>query len=236
MYRAMLLFTAVLSALAQDSAKDKAIQWMKDNNRWTPDAPIVVGFVKELEEVITGGKDCQWSLGAGLTKAAKPFLLAWHSGQFFAIELTATQATALEIASMSRTMQRQGDARESGPPAEPLATLSAAEIKDAAALAPTQAITGKLSFRRERIQAEDVAIRLSFRRATRGTTSTVEQWHYVAAQLVEAGEIDFQFQGIESDDGPVLVFITLYAVPNPKESTDRKAVSNTVAVVLNIAK
>ena len=235
MNRALVVLAALLAGPAQDSEKEKAVQWMKDNNKWNSDAPIVKGFTAEVEKSIADGTDCRWLLGEGLIKAKKPYLLSWHDGQFFATELTAAQAAALKVEKMSVSMTPQGAARE-GLPAKPLAVLSAADIKDVAALAPDQAITGKIAFKREREQAGDIALRLTFSRVGDGGTTTVDQWHYVKAKLDKDGSLEFKFGETKGSDGPLLVFVTLCAVPDPKSSDGRKAVSNTVAVLVNIAR
>ncbi len=231
MNRAFVLL-ALLVAPAQDSEKDKAIQWIKDNNRWTADAPIVKRVTDDLEVTIKDGSNCRWLLGEGLTKAKKPYLLTWHDGQFFAVEMTAAQAAALKIEKMNIATTPDGDARENGPPAKPIVTLSAPEM--AKTFKPNQEITGKIAFKREREQAGDVALRLSFRRVGDGGATSVDQWHYLTAKLGKEGTLDFKFGDSKVSDGPLLIFITVCEVPDPKSSDGRKAASNTAAVLLDI--
>jgi len=69
----------------------KAILWMKENNKWGPNAPILQSFQKQFDSGI-GKSKVVWEIGRGLTKDGKDYRIECINDNLNIKELTAEEA------------------------------------------------------------------------------------------------------------------------------------------------
>ncbi|QXE88587.1 hypothetical protein KP003_09380 [Geomonas nitrogeniifigens] len=74
-----------------ETACSKAIIWMKENNKWGPNAPIVQSFQKQFDSGI-GKSKVVWEVGKGLTKDGKDYRIECINDNLNIKELTAEEA------------------------------------------------------------------------------------------------------------------------------------------------
>lgn len=80
--------------------KKRAIEWIKNNNKFGPESKIVETFTKILESAISNDEGKIWWLGWGLTKSNKAYQFKWIKGKFHVIELTPAEAKQKGIEEM----------------------------------------------------------------------------------------------------------------------------------------
>jgi len=71
--------------------KKQAMTWLKANNAFGPDHPLVEDLGGTVEKTLKQGKDFTVILGTKLTKSGKATALASHGDEVFALELTPEQ-------------------------------------------------------------------------------------------------------------------------------------------------
>ena len=62
--------------LTKNATYEKALSWIKENNRWGAEAGMVKGFKKELDSAL-GKRKAVWKIGWGLTKSGNAYKLEW---------------------------------------------------------------------------------------------------------------------------------------------------------------
>jgi hypothetical protein len=67
---------AFSAKLSRDANYEKALNWIKDNNKWGRNAPVVTEFTKEIESAI-GKNKAIWEIGWGMTKSGKSYRIEW---------------------------------------------------------------------------------------------------------------------------------------------------------------
>lgn len=70
---------------------EKAANWIKENNKWGPEAGIVKGFLQDLEQAKKKTKST-WEIGWGLTKSHKAYFLELTAVEFTVTELSPEEA------------------------------------------------------------------------------------------------------------------------------------------------
>jgi hypothetical protein len=78
-------------------AAGRLVDWVRANNRWRPDAPIVTGTAVQVDEALPTANGFNLGLGGGLVRSGKPTLVAARTGGFFVFELTPEQARGLDL-------------------------------------------------------------------------------------------------------------------------------------------
>lgn len=70
---------------------EKAATWIRENNKWGPETPIVQGFLKDLEQA-RKKKKAIWEIGWGLTKSKNAYRLELTADDFVVTELPPEEA------------------------------------------------------------------------------------------------------------------------------------------------
>jgi hypothetical protein len=75
--------------------RQKAIAWVKANNKFGESSGIVADFIFLLHEGIRlfSGGPLQFQIGSGLTKDGQGYVLAWRAGKFSSRAMTAAEAS-----------------------------------------------------------------------------------------------------------------------------------------------
>ena len=75
----------------KDRSYEKLLAWIRENNKWGKDAPIVKEFERHLETAI-GGTKASWAVGWGLTKSGKAYEIGWTKKSLSIAELAPEEA------------------------------------------------------------------------------------------------------------------------------------------------
>src|SRR5205823_3198159 len=76
---------------------DRLVGWVRENNRWRPDAEVVADTVRLAEANFPKADGFTLRLGGGLLKSGRPTLLTAQAGGFFVFELTPDQAAGANL-------------------------------------------------------------------------------------------------------------------------------------------
>ncbi len=103
----VLLCTASIS-LADDkpvttTSYEKAAVWMKDNNKWGPEAGIVKAFNQDIEQA-KKKKKTTWEIGWGLTKSRNAYFLQLTADDFTVTEISPEEAAKRGIREMRKEL------------------------------------------------------------------------------------------------------------------------------------
>ena len=79
-------------AEAIEKEKQKALDWMAQNNKWGISSDLFKHFSENLEMIIELDDNAEWLLGWELTKSKTPYYLVWVNGTFIVEEMTVKQA------------------------------------------------------------------------------------------------------------------------------------------------
>ena len=105
--------------------RDAAVNWFAAN---CPSHDARRDLVRGLDETISAGTNCSFSIGAAMTKQHKPFLLHWLAGEFFVFELSSGQAKRLRLPPSTIRHIRGGRSRLAAGASAGVISLEALEL------------------------------------------------------------------------------------------------------------
>ncbi|MFO0915278.1 MAG: hypothetical protein U0795_20115 [Pirellulales bacterium] len=148
------------------------------------DVETVIG--RALQE----GRSCSFTMGAGLIKNRKPYLIYCFDGEFYAFQLTPRQVTRLGLRH-DQMASKTGCHRGLGQPVvDPIVTIDGIEVNHAWALNRELPITGTLRYQAQRPIFEPVAIRVECEPPARGS---IQLCHFLFGLMLLDGAIHFSF-------------------------------------------
>ncbi|MFO0914382.1 MAG: hypothetical protein U0795_15585 [Pirellulales bacterium] len=141
-----------------------------------------------LRRAMQEGRSCSFTLGGGLVRNQKPYLIYCFDGEFYAFQLTPRQAAQLRLGHdqmASATGNRRG---LNQPGVDPVVTIVGVEVDRASALNRQLPITGNLLYQAQRPVFEPVAIRVECEQPARGS---IQLRHYLLSLIQLNGTIRF---------------------------------------------
>jgi hypothetical protein len=191
--------------VSRQEMREQVLTWIKDNNRWGPQAEIVELTAEDLDERLERIDGFLLGVGPDALKSRHATRIAAHPGGVFLVELPDELAQEVPLRERQRVFRPFVKGREQRP-AQARVSLSELTVQDACRH-DGGAVTGSVAFRvLQRSQAE-YALRLTYYHA--GARRTVI-W-YPKERLADEGVLNFSFPPMTSPDfrprGPVLIFV-----------------------------
>jgi hypothetical protein len=223
---------SLMVGLTPKEARQRTVQWIKDQSRSGPDSDLVSDMSRKIEQALDQNKEFLFEIGSGLLASGKPTLLGCRGGTFYVFPLTPEQARHWRIAERSFYFQSVADkGRRQGAPS---VDLSMVKIDQAMNLDGRHHVTGTVRFERKQPTAGTLGIRLSYYHHAQRPMSC----QYLKDGLsADQGSLSFKCSPIKDAVGPVVVFLELCAFtgPGPIKLADGVVVSNTVISLVNVA-
>lgn len=91
---------------ALQSERARAVDKIKEVNRWGPEARIVSDFARNLDEVIQAGVNADILIGWGLTRDGQAYRFHWTNNRFSFDKLSPEEAARQNFVEMSMTVKR----------------------------------------------------------------------------------------------------------------------------------
>jgi hypothetical protein len=138
------LASAEQLAASRKQAMEQMVQWVRVNNRWSPDAEIATKAAAQVAQLPAKVDGLVIAFGGGLLKSQTPTLVSARTGSFFVFELSPEQERAAALKPMGQwilTHSHAPDARR----ATPGVRLSDLRIDEAGAHAPGGRINGSIT-------------------------------------------------------------------------------------------
>lgn len=104
----VVLLGTAFTSFAEDkpvtvTSYEKAATWMKENNKWGPEAGIVKSFNQDLEQA-KKKKKTTWEIGWGLTKSKNAYFLQLTADDFTVTEISPEEAAKRGIREMRKEL------------------------------------------------------------------------------------------------------------------------------------
>jgi hypothetical protein len=219
--------------------RDKAIEWIKRNNKWGIDHSIVNDMTAHIDEQTKDGYNINLFFGKGLLNKDKFQSIHLWSGQFFQFAMTDQQAETMEIGPMA--VQTSTGKRQDKRAATPLFEVSELRFKDShrGSIAGDQKLNGSLKIRAigSTNDKDSYAIRFGYR----GETNVMRFFYLDDHKIAKEGTtIDFNFAPIHEDAkekphvGALPVFCDICTVKESSGELDIQLLSNSVAALLDV--
>jgi len=226
--RSDVLTEAQLRSLRKER-RDQAINWLRENNRWGPAAPIVADTARDLDANLDRMGGFQLHFGSFLLRSNRAAVLAGHPGGFFVFEPTDEQVRALRFRESHRIFIRYHKGTEPRRRATPRARLSGLRIDDR--FSAGRPITGSVVCECEDPGKGNYALRLSFHQNKERITAI----HYLDRPLRRGtGPLPFSFPPLNAlrsrPPGLVVAFMELSS-----EDGETVIESNAVAALVRLA-
>jgi serine/threonine protein kinase len=161
------LATAEVLARQKHEVRDRTVDWLRANNRWRPDHPLVADTAARIDRDLDAAEAFQVVLGPELVKSAKATLLAGRAGALNVFELGPELARDLPVGShgcLVRNYAAGDDLRR----ADPGVLLSDLVLDGAGGLFPERPITGSVAYRVVGRRPDECALRLTYYFGTDG--------------------------------------------------------------------
>jgi serine/threonine protein kinase len=201
------LVTAEESVRQKAAARDRAVDWLRGNNRWGPDHDLSAYLARKIDDDPDGLDGFRVTLGPGLVKSGRPTILAGRAGTLHVFELTPALARDLPIADkgcLVWTYSKSDDARRT----VPRVALSDVTLEGGDALSPGRPWKGSVAYSLRERWAGQFALRLTFYPEGKRHTKLVYHDHLPES---EQGSLPFCFPPWSTSHlitgGPHVVFI-----------------------------
>jgi hypothetical protein len=172
-------------------ARDRALGWLRQNNRWGADATLVRQAALEIDGWLARMSGFQLEVGPRLLKSGKPTIIAVHRGDFFLFELTPEQAPSLRLADSARKLYpyRKGGELVRAPASFALSDLRIDRADD---LPRGRRITGTVAYRALGKGGGDLQLRLYYYPRP-GRVLCMGIWYPRQELRPEGGTLTFDF-------------------------------------------
>src|SRR5262245_25242749 len=191
---------------------DKAVAWVRENNRFRPDHKIVSDTAKLIDDQADLRKGFLLTLDGALLKSGKPTLLYGRSGELFVFELTPEQAKAANIAPNGTVFKSTTEQKDLKRPA-PRVKLADLAVENAQALDAGKRITGTVSCKL--LEKGPGGLTLRFSGVSGAQTITASQ-PLDEADLASGRPVSFSFGALNeaggtTPSGPLVVLLEVCA-------------------------
>jgi hypothetical protein len=217
-----------------EGVQSEAVKWIKKNNAFGPDAPIVRDMSAAIAEHMEEGQNVHLYFGKGLMKSKTYQTLHVWGRYTFSFTLKDAQANTMELGEQGVQLQT---GKQQGTPAESLAfELSDLTIEQADDLDPTVKFKGTVHcVATGEVPEGEYAIRVGYQAA-----NNVNQFQYLTVTPESAGtDLEFSFGPITGDDdkphhGPTPLFFDIATVKESNGEVQITSYSNAVAAMANV--
>jgi hypothetical protein len=161
------LATAEALASQKRQVRDRAVDWLRANNRWRPEHPLVTDTAARIDQDLDAAEAFQVLLGAGLLKSGKATLLEGRAGALDVFELGPDLARDLPVGPQGCRVENYStgdDLRR----AAPRVLLSGAVLDGASRFFPERPVAGSVVYRVLSRWQGNCALRLTHYFGTRG--------------------------------------------------------------------
>jgi hypothetical protein len=211
-------------ARQKSAVRDRAVEWVRANNRWQPNHPSVAYAASHIDRDLTAAEAFQVALGPGLVKSGKLTLLVGRAGNLDVFALGPEFARDCSIGEQGcqvRNYSAGDDLRR----ATPRVLLSDAAIRGADSLFPERPVSGSVTYRILDRWPGPYGLRLTYYFGTHSRTSLVPRDRLPEA---DRGTLSFTFPPLGSPQdfmpGPDAVFVECVT-----EDAGRTVVESTAA-------
>jgi predicted Ser/Thr protein kinase len=209
--------------------RDRVLDWLRQNNRWTPDAEIVQKTAENIDSSLGRFDGFQMILGGKLLKTGRPALVGMRLGEFFVFELSAAHTRALALPANHRRFQLFIKAKEARRPS-PQVRLSDLHIDHAEALPRHDRIRGALCWEGRLSPGKRLHVRLSYYPVPL-RKRVIGLYHLRTVPQPGSAQVSFDFGelgGPEVHKGPLVLFVEVASTHKGQEVVE----SNTLAVLV----
>jgi hypothetical protein len=220
--------------VAKDPARNKAVAWLKANNRFGPSHKLVKDMTEAIDQELEEGQDVSLTFGPGLMKSDKATIISLFAGEFFSFELTNAQATQHGVSKSGASVYASKRSDRRAPANAKLASL---KIDSAPNLEGNKKITGQVSVQALQKSDEKFAVRLSYRIQGKNSSS----FHYLDKPLSDMPEpIRFSFSAVNDardqkpHRGPLVAYVDLCTVKEKGGNVEVVLYSNTIGVLVDV--
>ena len=216
--------------------RDAAIGWIRSN---CTNQRLRADFSRNLDEAISLGVNCSFTIGEGLTREHAPYLLHWFAGELFVIQLTARQAARLGIGPHGVHHACDHESVPDGPPTAPALSLEALNLEPALLRDLRRPIVATCRYRVTGPVPAAIAFRMDFSRGANQGRRTFCTFAYPAVPPTTPGTITLEFEPGRLPPGTILnpvmaVFVRCYAM-NARPAQHWRPISNPIAATLELA-
>jgi hypothetical protein len=225
------LATAEELADQKRKTRDRAVAWLRAQNRWGPGHPAVADVAAHLDRDLNASEAFQVMIGSGLVKSGKPTLLAGRAGALdvfeLSPELTRDSPFAAELCGV-KNYSAGDDLRRRAP----RVLLSGAVIDGPDRLFPERRLTGSVTYRILGRWRGACALRLTHYFGTRQRAVLLGRDGLPGP---ERGTLSFTFPPLgephEVTPGPDVVFVELVTQDSGRTVVESNAASAPVRVM-----
>jgi hypothetical protein len=220
---------------SQNPARQKAVAWIKENNRYGVDAQIVTDMTEVIDKAVTAKENFALSFGERLLSGGSPVQLASWDNELLVIPLTARQAREMDLKESSVNLVTNKSHAKRDP--APVANVQSIKFNDSSHINGSKPITGELTCQITGAMPDKAAVRVSYFKG-----SAVSSTFAYPDNLKGNGAITVKFTvspvNSQSDTkkqyGPLPVFVDLCTIKEEGGNVNVRVISNSIAEVINI--
>ncbi len=222
---------------SQDPARQKAVAWIKENNKFGVDAQIVTDMTEAIDKALSAGENFAITFGEHLLSGGTPVQIVYWDGEFLVIPLTAEQARAVDLKESSVDLvTNKGRAKR-----EPVkvATIQSVKFDNPSSVDGSKPVTGEVTCDITGTMPSNAAVRVAYFKG-----SAVSSGFSYPDNLKGSGTVTVKFSvsAINSDSdakkhyGPLPVFIDLCTIKEEGGNVNVRVISNTVGDLITVSR
>lgn len=228
-----LMSTAVpAQTVSDDAVREKAISWLKFNNKFGADSDFVRDMTEVIDESLSDDMNVNFFFGPNLMDSGKYMTMHIYCGTVLSFEMTQAHADAMELGPSSATVTTSGGMGKRLTNAS--FELSELQLVESAIDGQSK-FRGKVYCRAKQAADGSYALRVGYR-ANQG----VGQFQWLDTAPTTTGTmLEFEFGPINDEDdqdspfrGPVAIFFDLVSVDESSGDIEVIIHSNTVGQIL----
>jgi hypothetical protein len=212
----------------REEMRDQTLEWVRQNNRWKPDAEIVQNIAKTANRSLAESDGFQVLLGPKLVRSGRPTLLTAHTGGWSVFELPAEPGMFPRLrdsGSLIVPFRNSDDERL----LTPMATLSNLQLDKRESMPRGELMTGTVMYQIPARSPAPLFLRLMYY-PNSGKVRCLGMFHPRPPLHEGTGTLPFRFPGLNADltryDEVIAVFVDL---ARREEDGTTVVVSNTLA-------
>ncbi len=223
------------ATVSNDTVREKAIGWLKYNNKFGADSEFVRDMTEVIDESLSDNMNVNFFFGSNLMDAGKFMTMHIYGGAVLSFELTPEQAAAMELGPSSASVTTSGNMGKRL--AQGSFELSELHIEGGGSVATDAKFKGRVKCKATRAVDGSYALRVGYR-ANQG----IGQFHWLdATPTTDGTEIEFEFGPVNDEDnqfdpfrGPLAVFFDIVAIDESGGDIEILIHSDTIGQVLTV--
>lgn len=220
--------------------RNKAVDWIKKNNKFGPDHGIVNDMSTHIDEQTQEGFNINLYFGKNLLKSGKFHSVHLWSGQFFQFDVTERQASTMDLGPLGvQTSTGKRQDKRATTPVFQLSELKLQSVKNGQTPGNKKLEgTVKCQLVGEFDESKSYALRMGFR-----TDVNVMRFHYFDEKPNSDGvTIKFSYDPVNDDDkekmfqGTLASFFDICTIKEADGNLDISLLSNSVGALIDVKK